>query len=191
MKNNFDYILLAVLVLLGFLTRTVFHIAPNVEFVTVASLAAGYFFSNKKLALLVPLSIMISTDIVIGNTSIFIFTWSGFIFTAILGYLFSLEKSLKFLKGISSMPRSMIIGFGGSILSVLFFFLWTNFGVVITTTMYPDTLTGLVNSYVNALPFLKNQLVGNIFFAPMIFAIIHILKEYIFFENHKQSLKAT
>lgn len=170
-----DKILLVFLVLVGFLFRTVFAIAPNVEFVTVASLAAGYFMHNKKLALLVPLAIMALSDAVIGNTSIFLFTWSAFLITPLIGVALSRNKPD------SQIVHPALVGLGGSILSVIIFYLWTNFGVVITTTMYPDTLTGLFNSYVNALPFLKNQLYSNFIFAPIIFVSLSVIKSY--FEN--------
>lgn len=168
-----DKLLLVSLVLVGFLFRTVFAIAPNVEFVTLSALAAGYFMNNKKLALLVPLFTMILSDAVLGNTGIFLFTWSAFLITPLIGVVLSRKGPG------SQIFRSALVGFGGSILSVMIFFLWTNFGVVVTTAMYPDTLAGLLNSYVNALPFLKNQLYSNMIFAPMVFAIIAITKNYL------------
>lgn len=180
MTNN-DKILIISFIALGFLTRTIFTIGPNVEFVTIASLGAGYFMNNKKLAMLVPLIIMSLSDAIIGNTSIFIFTWSAFLLTPIIGMALS---KLSDHKGIA---YPALVGFGGSILSVLIFFLWTNFGVVVTTAMYPDTLSGLVNSYINALPFLKNQLYGNMVFAPMIFTLIALAKDFL--ENKLQNLK--
>jgi len=35
--------------------------------------------------------------------------------------------------------------------------------------MYSKDLNGLLNSYFNAIPFLKNQLLGNLIFVPLIF----------------------
>ncbi len=170
-----DKLLLVSLVLIGFLFRTVFAIAPNVEFVTICALAAGYFMNNKKLALFVPLITMALSDTVLGNTSIFLFTWSAFLVTPIIGTILSKRSSD------SEIVKTALAGFSGSILSVIIFFLWTNFGVVVTTAMYPDTLSGLLNSYVNALPFLKNQLYSNLVFAPVIFVSISLVKNY--FEN--------
>jgi len=179
--TNNDKVLFLSFIALGFLTRTIFTIGPNVEFVTIASLGAGYFMNNKKLAMIVPLVIMALSDAVIGNTSIFLFTWSAFLLTPLIGVALSrINKE----KG-NAYPA--LAGLGGSLLSVLIFYLWTNFGVVITTAMYPDTISGLMNSYINALPFLKNQLYGNMVFAPMIFALIALAKDL--FENKLQNLK--
>jgi hypothetical protein len=178
--TNNDKVLIIAFIVLGFLTRTIFTIGPNVEFVTVASLGAGFFMNNKKLALIVPLVIMALSDAVIGNTSIFIFTWSAFLLTPIIGIVLS---KLNMQKGIL---HPALAGLGGSVLSVIIFYLWTNFGVVITTTMYPDTISGLMNSYINALPFLKNQLYANIIFAPMIFTLVALAKDY--FENKFQNI---
>ena len=169
--TNNDKILLFSFIALGFLTRTIFTIGPNVEFVTIASLGAGYFMNNKRLALLVPLVIMALSDAVIGNTSIFLLTWSAFLLTPIIGIALS-----KFNKKPDS-ANTALVGLGGSLLSILIFFLWTNFGVVVTTSMYPDTFSGLINSYINALPFLKNQLYSNIIFAPILFTLIALIKD--------------
>ena len=179
--TNQDKVILLSFIALGFLTRTVFTIGPNVEFVTIASLGAGYFMNNKKFALIVPLIIMSLSDAVIGNTSIFLFTWSAFLITPLIGIVLSKsdKKDSKYF--------ATLAGFGGSILSVLIFFLWTNFGVVVTTAMYPDTVSGLINSYINALPFLKNQLYGNMIFAPIIFTLVSLLKDL--YENKTRSLK--
>ncbi|MCA9379814.1 hypothetical protein KC675_01400 [Candidatus Dojkabacteria bacterium] len=179
--TNNDKILIIAFIVLGFLTRTIFTIGPNVEFVTIASLGAGYFMNNKKLALIVPLVIMALSDAVIGNTSIFIFTWSAFLLTPIIGIALSKINIQK------STAYPALVGLSGSILSVIIFFLWTNFGVVVTTAMYPDTISGLINSYINALPFLKNQLYGNMIFAPMIFTLVALARD--FYEDKFRNLK--
>lgn len=169
--TNNDKVLLFSFIALGFLTRTIFTIGPNVEFVTIASLGAGYFMNNKKLALIVPLVIMALSDAVIGNSSIFLFTWSAFLLTPVIGIALS-KYGQK-----TSTANTALIGFGGSLLSIFIFFLWTNFGVVVTTSMYPDTISGLFNSYINALPFLKNQLYSNMIFAPILFTLIALIKD--------------
>ena len=62
------------------------------------------------------------------------------------------------------------------ILSVVFFYLFTNFGWWFTFEMYPLTLQGLIECYIAGLPFLKNQLFSSLIFVPA-FALIFSLVE--------------
>ncbi|HRO65711.1 MAG TPA: hypothetical protein PKU78_05810, partial [Candidatus Dojkabacteria bacterium] len=117
--TNNDKVLVLSFIALGFLTRTIFTIGPNVEFVTIASLGAGYFMNNKKLAMIVPLVIMALSDAVIGNTSIFLFTWSAFLLTPLIGVALSRVNKEK------GNAYPALAGLGGSLLSVLIFYLWT------------------------------------------------------------------
>jgi len=56
-------------------------------------------------------------------------------------------------------------------LSTLFFYLWTNFGWWLTFGMYEMTVGGLMQCYIAALPFLKNQIFSVLIFVPS-FAIL-------------------
>lgn len=105
--------------------------------------------------------IMIITDLIIGNISIFLFTWSGFLIPTFIGIILD---SLK-----NSRLNSVMKVTTGGIMSVLFFFLWTNFGVVLLTNMYTKYFAGLLQSYINAIPFLRNQLFSVIVTTPALF----------------------
>lgn len=165
-KRKWDNSLIIAYIVLIVLTRTVIHIAPNVEFVTAASIAAGYFFYNKKLAYLVPLIGLVLTDMMIGNTMILLFTWSAYLIAPLAGQI--LRKS-RFKKLDQTSGLFTGIGF------TLFFFLWTNLGVVLTTNMYTKDLPGLLFSYYSALPFLIPQLIGNVIFVPILFQLTSYL----------------
>lgn len=57
-----------------------------------------------------------------------------------------------------------------SISASLLFFLITNFGVWLDpTSFYPKGLFGLTQSYIMGLPFLKNTLMGDLFFTGILF----------------------
>ncbi len=161
MKKNILFIL--GLITLGVLTRTVAHLGENIEFVTALGLSATLIIKDKKLAFLVPLFIMFFSDLIIGSTLIFLFTWTGFLFVPVFG---NIIQNLKLSKNtfINLIFNSEI----GGIFSTVTFFLWTNFGVVLTTTMYTKNFAGLLDSYINGLPFLYNQLVGNLIIVPIV-----------------------
>lgn len=161
-----------VLVGLGVLFRTAWHIAPNVEYVTTASLLAATYL-GKRYALLVPFLIMVITDTLIGNTNIFIFTWSAYLTIAILGYYDIRILGAKFGK-----LKRVLWATKTGLFASLFFYLYTNFGVWALDSwgMYPRTLAGLIECYIMGLPFLRLNLLGNLFFVPVSFGIVEGIK---------------
>jgi hypothetical protein len=167
-----DLPIFALLLILGIITRTTLHFAPNVEFVTAISLIGGYFFARKKYAILLTILIMSITDLIIGNTFIFIFTWSGFMLPILLGKLLSskMQNGNLFIRSLNI----QILG----ILSSIFFYLWTNLGVVLMTNMYTKDLSGILLSYTYGLPFLKNQLMSNLVIVPVLFLIVTVYYKY-------------
>lgn len=152
------------LIILAILFRTQWHLGPNIEFVTTASFLAATYL-GKKWSILVPLLIMVISDKFIGNTSIYLFTWSAFIFIGLTDFWF-LKKF--------GHQRLILKQTGAGLFSSLFFFFYTNFGVWFLDFfgMYPRTFSGLTQCYFNGLPFLKNNLLGNLFFIPISFFLI-------------------
>src|SRR5579864_1376539 len=55
------------------------------------------------------------------------------------------------------------------------FFIISNFAVWATWVMYPRTWSGLMASYVAGLPFLRNDLAGDLFFSAVLFGIGHLV----------------
>lgn len=173
------YIFAVTLIILGILFRTIFHLGDNVEFVTTATLLASSYL-GWRFALIVPLLIMVVSDLVIGNTLIFIFTWSAYIIIGLIGYWgFKYKKlNIKYKKyhlqtKILYVIKATTLG----IIASFWFFLWTNFGVWLLDSwgMYSDNLKGLVDAYILGLPFLKLNLLGNLFFVPTSFFLIEFV----------------
>lgn len=136
---------------------------PNFEAVTSLSLVSGSFLGGA-FAPIIPLLIIFLSDIYFGNTSVYLFTWSAFILIGVFGIRLKINSKYYLLK----------ITFGG-IFSVLFFYLWTNFGWWLTFGMYPMNLSGLIQCYFFGFPFLKNQLISVLIFTPafsLIFSFI-------------------
>lgn len=179
MKKNKYFILALLLILLGITTRTVFHIKPNLEFVTACCLSAGFFFRKNSYAVLIPVLIMFGSDLIIGNTNIYIFTWTGFLVSFLVGVAM---KSGRFKNFTNSVFKFTGFSQLAAIVSTLLFFLWTNFGVVVTTNMYSKDFNGLMQSYINGLPFLKIQLAGNLLIVPMIFLLSYLVTKSMRFD---------
>lgn len=149
--------------------RTVFDLPPNVELVTLSCFLSSVYL-GEPFAVLVPLTIMVVSDSIIGNTQIFIFTWSAYVLIGI-GALF-LRPFKKDDVNLFSAATLFTIP------SSLFFYLWTNFGVWYQG-WYPPTPAGLVESYVRGLPFLKFNLIGNLIFISLGFGLIAVARRLI------------
>ena len=147
---------------------------PNFEAVTALSLISGSFFGGTY-AFFIPLSMIFLSDIYFGNSLVYLFTWSAFILIGIFG-TFLKRDSKYYLFEIS----------GGGILSVLFFYLWTNFGWWITSRMYSMNFQGLIACYIAGLPFLKNQLASILIFTPVFSIIFSLVFDKIFIKKTKK-----
>ena len=111
-------------------------------FIAIISILSGMLLKSYYV-IIVPLSIMLITDIIIGNSYIFIFTWSGFAFISLISYVFKIKNKFT----IQKIP--MI--FGSGICSVLVYDMWTNFGCWLG--WYPHNIEGLVLCFTTAIPF--------------------------------------
>src|SRR3989338_2070565 len=173
MSSKNQFLLAFILIALGVLFRTVFHLGDNIEFVTTSALLSGSFLSFYW-ALMVPLLIMAVSDLIIGNTLIFLFTWSAYLFIGVIGFIFLRSRKSR-IKHIAKATFSGVV-------SSLIFYLWTNFGVWFLDSfgMYPDNLSGLFQSYIFGLPFLKMNLLGNLFFVPLSFSLFDLLLSFKF-----------
>jgi hypothetical protein len=161
-----------ILTAIGIIFRIFVHIGPNVEFVTTATILSGLYLGSPYF-FIVPLVVMFVSDTIIGNTNIYIFTWSAYV---VIG-LVSLSTQKFFHKSKFKVFGITILSF----LSVLFFYFWTNFGVWYLDQwgMYPRSLSGLIQAYVMGLPFLKYQMLGNLFFTPISTVIFEIYLRFI------------
>ncbi|HUW72057.1 MAG TPA: DUF6580 family putative transport protein [Candidatus Humimicrobiaceae bacterium] len=146
---------------------------PNLEAVTAISLLSSSFLGGF-FAPLIPLLIIFLSDFYFGNVSVYFFTWSVFVLIGIFGIFFKRDSRHYFLK-IS----------GGGILSVLFFYLWTNFGWWLTFGMYPMNFQGLITSYIAGLPFLKNQLASVLIFTPAFSLFFSFIFDKLFIKKKK------
>jgi len=161
-------ITLATIVMVGVLSRTIFHIAPNFELITGLTLLSATRLP-KNVSWLAPLLMLLISDFIIGNTVIFVFTWSGFAFTYLWGRV---NQNRTQNSGIVKRSLNYEVL---AIVSVAVFFLWTNLGVVVTSSMYVHNWAGYMESLVMALPFLKIQLISVMLTTPIIVSAYEML----------------
>lgn len=149
-KKLFLYIVIT----LAFLERVFLDFGVNIELITLSAILS-YLILGKRKSILITFSLLALTDLFVGNTNIFLFTWSGFLLP-IFFYEFAKSKT------------KVISGTIYGLLFSLFFFFWTNFGVWYLDRwgMYADDLSGLVSSYINGLPFFKLSVINVLITVP-------------------------
>src|SRR3990167_10060366 len=76
-------IFLGILFLAAFIERVIFDLGPNVELITMAMILSSFYFGKKE-SFWLTFAIIALSDLVIGNSNIFLFTWSGFLIPAFL-----------------------------------------------------------------------------------------------------------
>lgn len=160
LPNEQATLLIAIaLVILGASTRLLPHPA---NFAPLAAIAIfGGLYLPRKLAILVPLSAMILSDVLIGFYSwkIMLVVYSSF---ALTGYLSTKIRD-------SFAPILSV-----TLLSSIVFFLTTNAAVWAFGTMYSPDLSGLGQSYFMALPFFRNSLLGDLFYTGVLVGLYRV-----------------
>ncbi len=137
------------------LLRLVPH-PPNFAPIAAMALFAGAYFGNARLAFLVPLAAMLLSDLVLGFHSGILVVYVCMAIAVVIG------MQLRGRIGAASVGLAALA-------SAVVFFVVTNFGVWATSGMYPISFEGLVACYVAAIPFFHNTLLGDFFFAAVLF----------------------
>lgn len=142
------------LFILGIISRLVLHI-PNFTPVIALALFGGVYL-RKGQAVLLPVLLMAVTDVFLGLHGTMFFTWGSVALIAVLGLWVRENKSFTAIAG-------------SSLVSALFFFIVTNFGVWLVSGMYPHTFAGLTTCYVLAIPFFRNMLLSTVVYSLLFF----------------------
>lgn len=161
MAKKEKIIAIGLLMLAGIAYRLFPH-PPNFAPVAAISLFSGFYFRRYFIA--IPLAAMFISDIFLGfyDWKLMAVVYSSFALIGLLGILMRKNKSILSLFSCS---------FVGSVL----FFLLTNFAVWVFSSWYPHNWQGLVECYAMAIPFFKNTLLGDLFYASVIFGCYEVL----------------
>lgn len=155
------------LMVLAAFTRLIPHPA-NFTAVLAVALFGGAKFKNTTLAIIIPLLVMLVTDltyssiqfgstsIVIGAYSLMPLVYGCIAITSLIGVYISKKPGAGYM-------------LGGSIVASTLFFLITNAGVWYHNHQFPQDANGLMMCYGLGIPFYGNQLIGDIFFNTVLF----------------------
>jgi hypothetical protein len=146
------------LITLGIISRIIPH-PPNFTALNSLSLFGTFFLGNFTSAALMLSSTLFLSDLLIGFHNTMPSTYLSFFIIAIAGSAFK--------KYTDSYP-SLSLG-----IATLFFFILSNFGVWISSDLYQKSFEGLVLCYIAALPFLKYQLLGDLFYGTLLYFLYY------------------
>src|SRR5688572_11129917 len=167
------------LLIIGIGSRLIPHY-PNFTAVGAVSLLGAAFASRRSIAIVIPFLIMLFSDMILNNIIYaniypddykhFIFLYRGALWSyAAFGIIVIFGYTL-FRNGVDI--SKVIFGPLGS---SLIFFLLSNFGVWASTGAYPVNFGGLLACYAAGLPFLINQVFGDLFFSVILFGVaLHV-----------------
>jgi hypothetical protein len=136
---------------------------PNLSPVAAMALFGGAYFADKRVAFLVPFLALLFSDLLLGLHDTMLYVYGGFALTVGIGF---------WVRNRLSAGRIAIAAVASSVL----FFIITNFGVWLTSALYPMTFDGLVQAYVAAIPFFQNSLLGNLVFTTVLFGGFALLQ---------------
>ncbi|KGM56659.1 hypothetical protein N799_02795 [Lysobacter arseniciresistens ZS79] len=165
--------LLAALIVLAALTRVLPH-PPNFSPVAAIALFGGAYFANRSWALIVPLAGLFISDLVLASMHGGLYaTWfSGAHIWVVYG-LIALTTLMGFgLRGRVGGGRVLGYSLAGAVL----FFVVSNFAAWLGNPMYPQTLAGLMASYVAGIPFFQWSVAGTLFYSAILFGGFSLLR---------------
>jgi len=187
MNNKLTYrdaFLFCLLVTCGVLLRLWLRDYPNVSPVAALALLSGCLFSKRSIAIAVPLSIMVLSDLKFGGYAFFIMlsVYTCLMLPALAGpWLKShLQTSGNVVKS------GLTIGASGLLCSLAFFVV-TNFTVWWCGSMYPNSMSGLMLCYSQAIPFFRHTLMGDLVFT---FAFLGSYAVALHWMSHRKNLLA-
>ncbi len=172
MRNRFLPILMAVfLILAGVVLRIARHygwidLPPNVAPVAAMAMFSAVYLP-RRLAVIVPLGLMALSDLVIGwyEPGVMAAVYASFGLSLMLGWW---------------LKRKVTVGrlIGASLFGSIAFFLITNGAVAIFGHGYGTGSAGLLQAYVQGLPFFRNTVLGDLAYSGLFFGLYNAVVVY-------------
>jgi hypothetical protein len=150
------------IILAAALSRLIPH-PPNMASVTAVALFGGAYFSDRRLAFLVPLAALFLSDLFLGFYGHMEVQYLSFALIVCIGLWLGKNRSV--LKIAAAAMASSVL-----------FFLLTNFGVWAFGSLYERTLDGLITCYVAAIPFFRNTFQGDMLYTLILFGSFALLE---------------
>jgi hypothetical protein len=174
--NNYSRFAVVVsIILAGALFRFIPH-WPNFTPVAAMALFGGAYLGRKYMAFLIPFAAMFLSDLFLG-----FHPYMGAVYLA-----FGLTVAIGMILRSRMTAGNVALG---SILSSTLFYLITNFAAWLASPIYPDTFSGLIQSYIAGLAFFNNgalglsfflnELAGTLFYSGIFFGVYYFARKRI------------
>ncbi len=164
------------LITLGVLSRFIPH-PPNATAIGAVAIFGGFAIQRFGMSAIILFASLFISDLALNNLVYgayyegFVWFTPGFAFMYV-GFFISILAG-RFVKSDFSLSR---LG-GAGIISVVGFFLITNFGAWLGNPMYPQTFNGLIASYIAGLPFALNQFIFTVLYGTILFGAYGYLSQ--------------
>lgn len=146
-------------ILIGIVSRLIPH-PPNFQAINAIALVGAAYFGSRGLSFAMVLSAVFLSDCLLGFHTTVSYVYVSFCLITLIGH------QVKNTLSIGTISLASVSA------SLLFFFV-TNFGVWMVDSLYPKTLAGLGFCYTAAIPFLLNQMVGDLTYCVILMSIIY------------------
>lgn len=155
---------MVLLIAFGVVSRFLPH-AFNFTPVTAIALFVSVYF-GLRYSLVTLIGIMLISDVFIGfyHWQMMIAVYGSFALSAILGTFIN-KQSVRTI-AVSTLGSSLV------------FYAVTNWAVWQFGTMYEHSFSGLMQSYIMAIPFFKNSLAGDLVYTTVLFGVMYALSTY-------------
>ncbi len=174
-KIALQYFVLTAMILLAATSRVIPHM-HNFSPLGAIALFGSAHFGRRWMALGVPIAATWLSDLLLNNVVYARFypefTWisQGFYWTYGSYMLIAMSGWLLLRK--VSVGRVLVVTGRGS----LIFFVVSNLGCWVGSTMYPQTVGGLMTCYAAGIPFLQGTVLGDFFYSALLFGVYHAMQ---------------
>jgi len=146
---------------------------PNFTPIAAMALFAGTYVDKKQYAFAIPIAAMLLSDLILGLHANMPAVYLSFAITVAIGMFIRKKVNVGSV-------------FLASFSSAVIFFLITNFSAWLSSPFYPQTMTGLLESYIAGLVFFRdstygisffmNDLLGTLFFGAIFYGVFYLLQ---------------
>ncbi len=157
--------LFAIIMIILLAFSRLISLPPNFTPILAMALFGGAVFSDKRLAIIIPLLAMLLSDLFLNYHDTIYVVYFCIALIAVMGILIRENRNVWTIAGASV---------GASV----FFFIVSNFGVWLFTGWYPGNFTGLLACYAAAIPFYHNTMISTLLFSGVLFGLNNFAEKY-------------
>lgn len=162
------YRLAIALIALAAITRLLPH-PPNFTPIAAIALFGAAYFNRQSWMMAIPFIALFLSDLFLNN--VLYREWYGGQFVFVSSWWIYVAFGLVMLLGWAILRQkvNVVRVLGASLSASGVFFVVSNLGTFLETSMYPKTAAGLAACYTAALPFLGNTMLGDLVFSAVLF----------------------